>query len=264
LEGGKLMRAVGGRRAVALAAMALCAYVPIGCGDDSGGATETTGLNSEPARLVAQMARTTATANKAKDCKPVFEVNRRSPGKLICPPISEDMRKLTRGTKLTKAATYGAAAVVDYRSPGAKGGASVVLYRNPENQWIIGRWGLVYGPTVGTDDGSARDETRKAVDRYLDAVRRRDCEAFNKYAVTQANDPAEVCKTEFKPTARLAKALKSSPRPELEYIGGNEDLAFYKLVLGSDGTYTVSTVATPEGSLRPHVVLGVSPAPTSG
>jgi hypothetical protein len=256
-----------GARTGAWAALLACTCVAgIGCGsDDSDGAADSTGLDSEPARLVRELTRTAATAKGPKDCKEVAKVNIRSQTKVVCPPLTEDMRRVNQGMRLRRAATYGAAAVVDYTSPGAKDGASVVLYRNPENQWILGRWGLVYGPTVGTDDGDSREETRETVDRYLDAVRQGDCAAFNKYAVTQASELSRVCKNEFPATRDLAKALKAAPDPAIAYVGGNEDLAFFRVGLGGARAkaYTVSTVATPEGSLRSHVVLDASPAPPS-
>lgn len=254
------MRVIGGRTA----AWALCVAVlaiAVGCGSESDGADGSTGLDSEPARLVQEVVQTSAAAKNAKDCKEVAKVNLRSRTKVVCPPLTKEMRQVSKGTSLLRAATYRSAAVVDYRSPGAKDGASIVLYRNAKGQWILGRWGLSYGATVGTDDGDARDETRAIVDRYLAAVRDRDCAAYAKYAATQAAEQDVVCKTEFPVTRDLAKALDGA-EPSIRYLGGNEDLAFYEVATPA-GRYTVSTVATPKGSLRPFVVLDAVPGPSA-
>jgi hypothetical protein len=244
-------------------AVAATCVLAVGCGDGEGGggnAGSSAGVDSEPARLVSMVVKTASKAKGVKDCKEVAKVNRRSYAKYICPPITSEMRKASRGFEVSGAAIYGAAAVVDYRSSSAKDGLSAVLYRNPRGEWTFGRWGLTYGETVGTDD--SRDETRPVLDRYLAAIRDRDCEAFNKLAATSSGDLAKVCKEEFPATRTLAKDLDGS-EPQIRYLGGNEDFGFYRVTAGR-AAYTVSTVATPSGALRPYVVLDATPAPRAG
>jgi hypothetical protein len=242
-------------------AVAACLLV-IGCGNESegGSAGESVGLDSEPARLVKSMVDTTAKARTSKDCTEVAKINRRSPSKIVCPPVTAEMREGNRKTRVVRAATYGTAAVVDFEAPGARDGASVVLYRDPAGRWIVGRWGLSYGAMVGTGDGDSREETRAALDRYLGAVRDRDCDAYVKYAVTDSSDPDKVCADEFPVTRDLARILEA--RPDIGYLGGNEDLAFYS-VSARNKRYTVSIVATSEGSLRPRIAMDATEAPTS-
>lgn len=238
-----------------------------GCGGDDGDSTaaESDGLSSPPAQLIESVLRTASTAKKPKDCKELRAVNLRSLTKVVCPPISPQMRKTSTTTKLVKAATYGPAAVVDYTSPGAKKGASIILYRNAAGEWSIGSWGLLYGSTVGTDSDD-REDSEAVVTDYLVAVRERDCEAYNKVALTHSAELEDICKKEFIATELLAKALKADPDVEPRYIGGNEDFNFWGLRF--DGpkprAYTIGTAATPEGSLRPQVVLMIHAAPVAG
>jgi hypothetical protein len=237
------------------------------CGGDDGASTaaESDGLSSPPAQLITSVLRTASTAKKRKDCKELTKVNLRSATKVVCPPLTPEMRKANKSTKLVSAATYGPAAVIDYTSPGAKKGASIILYRNAEGEWAIANWGLLYGSTVGSD-ADDREDSEAIVTDYLAAVRERDCEGYNKVALTQSSELKDVCKQEFPGTELLAKALKGNPDVEPRYIGGNEDFNFWSLQFEGPEprAYTIGTAATPEGSLRPQVVLTAHPAPVAG
>jgi hypothetical protein len=256
------------RLAPLAAVMAIACVAAIGCGDGDGesSAAESTGLSSEPAQLVKSMLRISAAAKNTKDCKPIAKVNLRSAAKIACPPFDVASRKRTRSTKLTRAATYGPAAVVDYKSSGAPKGASIVLYRNSRNEWTIGRWGLLGGETIGTDDEDARKESGSVLDDYVAAVRDRDCRAFLKVAAAESSDPKVSCKREFAATKSFADLLKANPSAEPRYVGGNDYLGFYRLDLERPKPrwVTISTVAAPEGALTPRIVLDATPAPPAG
>lgn len=263
------MRSRGSWLAPLLGVMAVASFAAAGCGGDGGDSAdaESNGLSSGPAKLVKTMAGDAATAKSAKDCKFVAAVNRRSPSKTICPPFTDDNRKAIRRTKLVSSATYGSlAAVVDYTSPNARKGASIVLYRNPKGQWTIGRWGLLNGPTVGTDDSEAREGSSEVVDRYLTAVRARDCESFLKYAAASSSDPKVACKQEFAATKPVADTIRADPDATPKYVGGNEAFGFYRLDVSrpKPASYVISTTETPSGALRPYVVLDVAAVPPAG
>jgi hypothetical protein len=239
-----------------------------GCGGGDGDSAdaESNGLSSEPAKLIEKILHTTAAAKKPADCKEVATINLRSQTKSICPPLDAQGRQASRTTKLTRAATYGTSAVIDYKSKGAPKGASILLYRNSEGQWTIGRWGLLYGETVGTDDADAHERSAKVVDRYLTAVRDRDCKSFLKYAAARSEDPKVACKQEFAAMKPLADALRANPTARPAYVDGNEAFGFYRLDLNRPKpvSYTISTTKTADGALRPHVVLDSVLGPTAG
>jgi len=262
------MRGLSSRLLPLAGSLAIVCAAAVGCGDGGGesSAAESAGLGSQPARLVKMMVSVSTSAKNAKDCKPVAKVNRRSAAKTVCPPFDAKSRKVTRSTKLTRAATYGPAAVVDYKSSGAPKGASIVLYRNSRSEWTIGRWGVVGGETIGTDDSDARKESRSVLDDYLAAVRNRDCRRFLEVAAAESTDPKVSCKREFAATESFGRILKANPGAEPRYIGGNDFLGFYRLDLARPRplSVTISTVATPEGTLTPRIVLDAVSGPAGG
>jgi hypothetical protein len=264
------MRVLRSRLLPLVGLMAIACAAAVGCGDGGGesSAAESTGLGSEPARLVKTMVRVSTSAKNAKDCKPVAKVNLRSASKVVCPPFDAKSRKATRSTEPTRAATYGPAAVVDYRSSGAPKGASIVLYRNQQNEWTIGRWGIVGGETIGTDDSDAREQSESVLDDYLAAVRDRGCRAFLKVAAAESSDPKVSCKREFAATASFGRLLKANPGAEPDYVGGNDFLGFYRVDIErpKPQSVTISTVAAPHGALTPRIVLDAmaGPRPAGG
>jgi hypothetical protein len=255
------MKCSGGL-SVGLAAFAL---MIAGCGDDGDSTAATaTGLDTEPAQLVSKMLAEASVAKKQKDCTFVATVNLRSTAKVICPANLPGIRKRTRGIGLTDAAVYGTGAVVDYRSPEARGGASILLFRNKQGLWSLSDFGLVVDESVGSSDEDAKEDSRAAVDSYLEAVRSRNCQAFFKYARTFASDVRKACKQELPATRPLAAALEANPDVSPRYLGGNAGFGFYAIETTKPrpAYYTISTAATPEGALRPHVVLSAQPGPS--
>jgi hypothetical protein len=257
------MRSIGSLAACVAAAIACAPLAAAGCGGgDSADAEGPTGLQTEPARLIGTVMRVASEAKNKRDCKEVDAINKRSQLQIVCPPESKQQRATNRAAKMTRAAVYGDAAVVEYTAPDAKGGASIVLYRDPSRRWTVAQWGLAYPGAVGTENENG-DDTREAVDRYLAAVKDRDCKAFNRYAATYSRTLKEICKTEFAVTEQVAKVLKADPNVEVEYVGGNEAFAFYRLTADRPQpiAYTISTAKTPERSSWPHLVLDLAPAP---
>jgi hypothetical protein len=233
-----------------------------GGGGDAGAEGAADGLQSSPAQLVEKIIEVASDAKSKPACKEVNEVNKRSPLQLVCPPESKEQRATMRATRTVRAATYGDAAIVEYIAPDAKKGAAILLYRDGDREWTVHRWGLGYPHTIGTQH-SARAETRKTVLRYLRAVEARDCRAFDKYAVTVYADSNAPCEREFVASRPLAKVLQGDRTAELAYVDGNETFAFYRLTIDEPKphAYTVSTLKTDEGSLRPYVVMDVASAP---
>ena len=249
-------------RSVVLAVGTVVCMLLSSCGEEGDGtAASTTGLDSEPAEMVQRMVTDAAAAKSAKDCAFVARVNRRSSAKLLCPPPTADIRRDTRAMELTGAAIYGTGAVVDYRSRNVRDGALIVLSRNQQGLWSLNRFGLA----IPDGDDEPDSSSREVVDRYLDAVRERDCETFFKYAVTQAPDARTACKQEFPQTRALGVSLQANSDARVRYLGGGKGIDFYALNLASPrpASYTISTATTPEGALRPHAVLDAERGPIS-
>lgn len=249
-------------------ALLVAGSIVAGCGDDSSGSSTTAdeSASSEPARFVRRMLDTTAHALSKKDCREVAAINRRSPTKTICPPPLDSIRTDLEQTKLLAAATYGTAAIVEYRQK-KDDPASIVLFRAPSGEWGVAAYGIVAAAGgVGSDGEDSQADARGAVEQYLAAVRERDCETYEKVAVTQLADPRQMCREEFPLTRPLSRELEASPTAEPRYLGGNESFGFFGLTLtgSKPAYYTITAVRTPEGSLRPFVVLGAQRGPNPG
>lgn len=253
--------------AVPFAALAACLAIA-GCGGDKGDVAEGSSPIVEPAiaeppgDFAAQLAATLSRASSKRDCRPIEELNERSAYDFGC-PLDDDVARSLRDFEVVGAQAYGTGGVVDYRTKISKDGASMTLSVTPEGEWAVNRFGLINEPSVGTSDADSRKGYDKVVDAFLAAVRDGDCHAYLKAAITSSPDPKKACREEFPFTKPLRIRLKTSPPAEPEYLGGNEIFGFYGLALaGPKPSYwTVGTVTTPKGSLRPHAVMNVNRGP---
>jgi hypothetical protein len=249
-----------------------CAIGVVGCGggkdDDehqTPAAADAPTAKGSPEAVIEQIAATLATAKKKKQCKAVEKINERSIQGLAC-PAPPKFRKSMRDLKVTDVGVYGSGAVVDYRSGGAPNGGSATLYVNRDKQWSIGRFGLLYGPTVGSEDGPSRAGFDRTMNSYLKAVHKRNCKQFRRYAATSSDKPRQVCDDEFPRTALLGLALKENKRAKPQYLGGNETIGFYNLRIGGalPAYYTFSVIAV-DAPKNKHSFLvlnvGNGPAP---
>jgi len=246
------MRFIGALPAVGTV---VCLLVLAGCGDEAD-STAAAGLDTEPARMVKRMLADAAVAKNKQDCAFVARVNLRSTTKIICPSATAQARRSLRTVELTDAAVHGTGAVVAFRSKAAPNGAAAVLSRDKQGQWALKQFGIV---TTGSEDTGSR----KAVDAYLEAVRKQDCDAYFKSAYTQAAETRVACRQELPLTRELADALKANPTARARYLGGSRGLGFYGLetTKPQPAYYTISTATTPEGSLRPSIVLAFQRGP---
>lgn len=256
------MGMVGAWRVVTVAVVATCAAAS-GCGGDAAGdgdrgtgddkgqtpaAAEAPSGVGAPDALAGRIMELLVAAEGGSDCLAVEDVNRRSFARLTCPP-EPDLRRSMRKFEVTDSATYGSAAVVDYRSGAVPDGASVVLFAGPDGRWAISRFGLVYGPTVGTSDEQSREGFERAVAGYLRAVRERDCALFRRHAATNTAGPDGICKQELERTAQLRQAIAASDGAKPRYLGGNETLGFYSLTLSKPRPqyFTLSAIKAADG-----------------
>ena len=204
-----------------------------GCGgsdsDDAGLSAEEAkeSLSIEPVRYMRRILAARDTAETAEDCAEVAALNRRSPYKIFCTASSSV--KSPGKVRMTSAATYGPAAVIDYDARQSGQTASIILIRDPSNEWALNGFGLLAESSVGSDDEDGRPEAREALDRYLTAVRERDCAALDKYAVTSTANRAEVCKVDLPATLPFARCLQANPDATPRYVGGNSSYRFYSL-----------------------------------
>jgi len=250
---------------VSAVVLALCVF-GAGCGEgeDEASSESTAGLSSEPAQLVREVFDAVIAAKGPPDCKTVTAVNKRSNFAVACPPPDSASRKAARDVRLTDAETYGTAAVVDYTTRKSGKGASIVMYRDPQGRWTIGELGYGDGKTVGTSDDDTRKAATTTVDKYLAAVRDRNCAQFFRYAVTRIAEKRKACRIELPDD--LVKALRANPDAAPRHLGGSEMFSFYGLSFQKPrpAYFTIATLKRPEGALNPHIVLSVEPGPPSG
>jgi hypothetical protein len=252
----------------------LTALVAAGCGggDDASGASGETPAGArapdgrtDPAATARLVLHTVEKAKSNKDCKPIRPIITRSPQKFICPPLPGVAP--VKNFKIVDTAKYGTGAVIDYTTKKSPKGGSMTMFLDPERNWGIGRFGLLYGSTVGSSDEASRSGSRRAVDKYLKAVREGDCPSFNDVAVTNSPEKKVVCRDEFPQTKVLAKALKASPTAKPEYLGGNRVFGVYGLAAAEPKPryWTITTIETAKGSIEPFAVLDaiLGPPPKS-
>jgi hypothetical protein len=165
-----------------------------------------------------------------------------------------------RGLKVLATASYGTGGVIDVTDAqfGAKGGTFVVEL-GPGNKWKVLDGYEVGHRTVGTTakNRSGFDET---LNRTVAALRKKDCPAFIKYALTASNGQS-ACTQPF--ASAIAKALTANPTAVPTSLGGNADFQFYSIKLkgypGHPGqsylTFPVSTTAQGPDVTFPYVAL---------
>jgi hypothetical protein len=248
----------------------MAAAVAVGCGggdDESTAKDEPVEVSAagEPAKtFISRLAKLIETSTSAKDCAELEQINSRSATRFPC-PAPQDLRKSMRRFEVVGAEEYGTGAVVDYKSGQIKDGAAIVLFVAPDRNWGVGRFGVVSEPSTETSDEDSREGYAKAVDKYLTAVRERDCDAYFDIKFNGDDKKDVVCKQSFLDTQNLGALLKSNPGVEPRYAGGNESYGFYSLETSKPilSNVTISVAKASEKSSVPYVVLDVTPAPTT-
>lgn len=249
----------------------LAAALPTGCsegdsgeagGDLTGETVAPPAKGPSPKELATQLGGVLGAAKTREDCKPIEQVNRRSPFKFGCPPTRQS-RAAMRKLEVLGAAVYGGGAVVDYRTGGGED-AAMVLLLDEDSRWVVSRFGLLAKPSAQTSDEDSRAAFDRTIDTYLRAVRTRDCALFIEHAATLTSKRAIVCGDEFEQTKPLADILKRNRGAEPEYYGGNSSFGFYRLPLPRSGnkSMTFSVFKQPTGS--GYVVLNGIPGPDVG
>lgn len=264
-----MLRGVGGRLSAAVCAGALAAMVAAGCGgdDESTAKEEQVDVSAagEPVGdFMTRMAKLLETTTDAKDCAELSAITSRSMTQFPC-PADKGLRKSMGQFKIVGAKEYGTGGVVDYTSGEIKDGAAIVLFVSPDRNWGIGRFGIVSEPSTESGDDETRDEYAKAVDKYLTAVRERDCDAYFNIKFNGEDKKDDVCKQSFPGTKPMAKLLKTNPDAKPRYEGGNDTFGFYSLETSKPkpANLTISIAKASEKSAVPFVVLDVTPAPTT-
>jgi hypothetical protein len=250
------------------AAAALGAVAIAGCGDDDADSTASEqgalgAANEPPQRFVERLATLLKTSTEKDDCTSLDDISSRSFVRFPC-PVSQDIRKSMASFKLAGVKEYGAGAVADYKSGSAKDGAAILLYIAPTNSWGVSRFGVFTKPSTKTSDEESREGYDAALDAYLAAVRKRDCQAFAKVKFVVDTNDEEICKTLFGRTKDIAKRLRANPSAEPEYQGGNATYGFYAFQTPKPKPkmWTISVMKTGASS-KPYAVLDVAPSPTA-
>lgn len=240
-----------------------------GCGDD-GDAKSSSDGGSEVAdaaaaeKFVNEAGKLLGQARGPSYCKRLEPINERATSRLAC-PAPPALRKSLATFETTGAGSYGTGAVVDYTSGGARDGASVLLAQGTDGRWMLTKFGLVYGKTVGTDDGPSRKAFDHAVATYLRAIRTRDCKLYYQLSIIQASNPKKACDPGggYDQTKTVARALRESGNPEPDYLGGNSAFGFYGLALSRPkrryDTITVVRAASDSGPAAG--ILNFTPGP---
>jgi hypothetical protein len=218
----------------------------------------------EPPRTMAsRLAKLLATTRSRSDCDAVEAVNRRSLVNFDCPPPASVAEGL-RDFKIVGAEEFDTAAVVDYRAKEAPDGAAIALFVSPDRQWGVTRFGIVTPKSVGTSDVDARAGYERAVEDYLAALARSDCDAYLKVAITDGGTRDARCKAVREGSDLLVRRLTANPQAEPSYAGGNDTFGFFTLDTGKPypirNTISVMRVEG-EGGER-YWVLGWAPSPT--
>jgi len=221
-------RVLLGLVAVAVAAtLASC-----GGADSSGDTTSADAPESLAIRPADEFVRRLATLLKSSvkkpDCDEIALIDSRSNVTIPCPAPVE-LRQEMGTLRVRGSEEHGPAAVIDYRTNSEWDGATVLAVVAPDRFWTIARFGLPAAGSIGTSDADSRDGFEDTVERYLAAVRERDCEAFLTVTRTDGLSGSEACKRLFEPTKRVAKRLRSDPEAQPTYVGGNATFGFFVL-----------------------------------
>jgi hypothetical protein len=267
--GGSLKMSLRGTRGWLAAVCVGAAIVAAACGgDDASTAAKAQrkilAPNEEPDAFARRMTKLLETARDKKDCQQIYEINSRSATPFACPAPAA-FRKSMASFEVVGAEIYGTGGIVDYKSGKTPDGAAIVLYAAKDRRWGVGHLGLLTKPSVGTDDETSRAAYRTTVERYLQAVRKRDCDAFLEVAATKTSDKAKNCKLPFESTKPLAKRLERNPQAKLKYEGGNGTYGFFSIETAKPTleNSTIGVFKLVKAGRPTYAVLDVAPAPTS-
>lgn len=260
-------------RILALAATACLAVA--GCGGDDeqtagSASTPAAGPASpapEPKQDIQDFAKLLDTALTTPGCDGLdTKVNKPEEGgiSIVCPADDPKVAKASADYETTGAESYGSAAVIDYTSAEAPQGGTWELSLGSDGTWVIDAGSITRTETVGSelDDRAAFESV---LERFLDSVRRDDCDGFFKYAVTASQDKPVACRDELPVYDALATALKADPEAKPFFIGGNARYAFFGLETDKPkpAYRTVTVVKSAEGADQPYLVartkLGPNP-----
>jgi len=245
--------------------LALCCAVAGGCGGDESADSEAGQIlvrPGSPEEVAMTLAETIPDAVRKRDCEEVAEINARSRTRFLCPPLLGNSDGLRR-FELTGSARFGVMrAVLDYRSKSVPDGATMILFRNADGEWAITRAGLLPRSEASSPDAD-RAERRAALERFLAAVRERDCDAWRDNAGAIHRDPQIVCREEFPSTRGLARLLAANAGVEPRYVGGSGSFGFFdwSIAKPEPRRFSFALVETAEGALRPYVVLDYAEGP---
>ena len=126
----------------------------------------------------------------------------------------------------------------------------------------MARFGVLTERSVGTSDDGARGASRAVVDRYVAAVRARDCASIGKTAYLSDAIRGRVCRGIVASVASLTRRLRADERAEAAYLGGNGTFSFYGVETARPEDEN-STVVVMRVAGDRHVVMDVAPSPTA-
>ncbi len=246
-------------------ALLLAAFVCLttfGCGDEpsQGEQPEATFVEGTPEQVATEVAATLASATKKPDCTVIDRVNERSAYDFAC-PASPELRKSMGDFKVVGVERHGSAAIVDYRSGAAPDGASMILnVKHPERRWAVSRFGVLNDVRRRDGDRRTRAGYDRAVNAYIGAIRKGDCETFTRYAASLDDPNPGPCRDDFESTRPFRRLLKDNPGARPRYMGGNDLFGFYALDMDKPlpNPVTITTIRL-AGRGRPYRVLSAVP-----
>ncbi len=252
-----------GMRWAMLLGLAAMLAAASGCGgDDESTADEGPQVSPavEPSYVFAKrLAKLLETTTDRRQCAQLDEINNHSFFRFSC-PTTKELRRSMASFRVVGAEEYGAGAIVDYRSGKVEDGAAIVLFVAPDRKWGISRFGVVTKPSTKTSDDDARDGYAETVGKYIAAIRKRDCKAFEEVAFTSDLKGKDICKLAFARIKDFAEQVRRDPNARPKYIGGNESYGFFAVDTErpEEGS-TISVVRSVGDSFK---VLDAAPGPT--
>jgi hypothetical protein len=249
-------------------ALLLAIGVMGGCGDDGDSAAKEErryhAVGESPDRFAERFAKLLETSTTKADCAQLEQINSRSYTRFGC-PTDKAMRDSMKSFEVVGSRIYGTGAVVDYKSGKSSDGAAIVMFIAPDRNWGIGRFGISTPPSTKTSDDETREGFDAAVDKYLTAIRERDCDAYYEMIFKNGDTKAKVCRAAFPATSDLAKRLEANPSAKPRYQGGNSRYGFYALETAKPEPErsTISVLQAGTSSAPSYVVLDVAPTLTT-
>jgi len=200
------------------------------CGSDDESST-TAGPVPEATESVAEFGERFAAAGDAAaagDCDAVDDFNAEAGFTVPCEPGYD-------GLKVTGSADFGSAAVIDYTSAGNEDGATAIAALNED-----GRFRLMQSLVPASIDldatQSATEPTQHDIElrdqqaqRFVDAVRAKDCDAYFEAALTPTQDKQKECSIEFAPKTGIQPDLEDDPDAAPQSLGNTEAFGLYGL-----------------------------------